>query len=52
LQNNTFINITGLSLSHGPTAIEEIYVWVNVSYDVFAQDYNSSVHDNWRIMVE
>ena len=52
LENNTFINITGASLTHGPIAIEEIYVWVNLSYDVPAQIYNSSVHGNWIIMVE
>jgi len=52
LQNNTFINITDAYLNHGPTATEEIYIWVNVSYDVIAQTYNSSVHDEWMILVE
>jgi len=52
LQNNTFIQIPGASLTHGATAVQNIFLWVNVTYDIKAQIYNSSVLGNWMIMVQ
>lgn len=52
MQNNTFIQIPGASLNHGATALQNIYLWVNLTYDVQAQTYNSSIHGNWMIQVE
>ena len=52
LQNNTFIPISGTSLTHGASATEEVYIWVNITYDIPAQDYNSNIHGAWMIMVE
>jgi hypothetical protein len=52
LQNNTFVNITGITLPYGVAGTQNIYMWVNLTYDIPAQDYTSNVHGAWMIMVE